>query len=469
MDEFLREINIEIFKKWIFLHHSKDIQISYKDETEDTIVLKTNYSYSEVCFNAYHIIELSVTNPLNDDIVFYLHFQLNSLKHAIELFDEMLDTIKNLIDKPVTKVLLCCSGGLTTSYFASKLNEASNLLDLDFQVDAIGYQQLFDVGNQYDIILLAPQISYQHAKAQETLKDTVVLKIPPAIFAKYDAGHMLSILEDVRTPMKTNTIKNSQPISIKKIKHNIKALCISLIRNSYRVHIVYRLYGHNNEILLDNEIIKNKISLQDIFDVIDIILIQHPDIQIICLCMPGIINDGHIASMHVEGLEDMDIQKVFSRHYDQQLILSNDVNAVAVGYHASQNKYHNLSFMFQPVSCYSGVGHIINDKLHAGHANIAGEVQFLPLDLSANKLELNKTPEGTIELIAKTMLAIITMVAPDAIVFCNVLLPDLRSLQDEIAKYIPKEYIPDIIQIHYLQEYIVSGQMILCLQSLNVI
>lgn len=469
MDEFLRDINIEIFKKWILMHKLENIDIYFKDKQKNIIVFKTNYSYSEVCFNPLQIIELSVTNPKTDEIIFYLHFQMKTLKHAIELFDEMLETIKNTIDRPVTKVLLCCSGGLTTGYFAMKLDEAAQLLGLDYKVDAIGYHQLFEVGHQYDMILLAPQISYNHAKVQETLKDTVVMKIPPVIFATYDAGQMLSILENVRTPMKTNTLKNSQPISIKNIKHNIKVLCISLIRNSYRVHIVYRLYGHNNEILIDNEIIKNKISLRDIFDVIDIILLQHHDIEVIGLCMPGIINDGHISSMHVEGLEDMDIQKIFATHYTQRFILSNDVNAVAVGYHASQNKYHNLSFMFQPVSCYSGVGHIINGRLHTGHCNIAGEVQFLPLELSANKLELNKTPEGTIELIAKTMLGIITMVAPDAIVFCNVLLPEMSSLIEGIAKYIPRNYIPEIIQIHYLQEYIISGQMIICLQTLGLI
>ena len=39
-----------------------------------------------------------------------------------------IETIQKLIKKPVVKVLLCCSGGLTTGYFAQKINEAASLL-----------------------------------------------------------------------------------------------------------------------------------------------------------------------------------------------------------------------------------------------------------------------------------------------------------------------------------------------------
>ncbi len=42
---------------------------------------------------------------------------------------------------------------------------------------AIGYTDLFNVGNDYDVILLAPQISFMHAKVQEILKDKIVLKM----------------------------------------------------------------------------------------------------------------------------------------------------------------------------------------------------------------------------------------------------------------------------------------------------
>src|SRR5699024_4826294 len=112
------------------------------DKNENIIDIKTNYSFSQVIFNPLNIIELSVTNTMTQNIEFYLHFQMKTMKHATELFNEMMNNILQLVDKPKIKILLSCSGGLTTSYFASKLNEAAQILDYHYEVRAIGYTDL---------------------------------------------------------------------------------------------------------------------------------------------------------------------------------------------------------------------------------------------------------------------------------------------------------------------------------------
>ena len=68
--------------------------------------------------------------------------------------------------------------------------------------------------------------------------------------------------------------KNMQP-------SGVKTLCLALIRNSNRVHIVYRLYDENNSILENNEIIKPTLSIQDYYDVIDSMLAKYVDIKVI--------------------------------------------------------------------------------------------------------------------------------------------------------------------------------------------
>ena len=52
---------------------------------------------------------------------------MNTLKHAVSLFNEMITCLLKLDYEAKTKVLLCCSGGLTTSYFAQEINKASKL------------------------------------------------------------------------------------------------------------------------------------------------------------------------------------------------------------------------------------------------------------------------------------------------------------------------------------------------------
>lgn len=467
MNEFLRDIHTMIFKEWILMQDQANYKIRLDSHNANIIVIETNYSYSEVTFNTMNIIELSVTNTFTNEIEFYLHFQMKTMKHAIELFHEMLESIHKLIHRPITKILLSCSGGMTTSFFAEKMNEAAKLLYLNFEVSAIGYNQLYNVGGDYDVIMLAPQISYMHAKVQEILKDQVVIKIPPQVFAKYDVGKTLGIIRDAMDQRKASQIEPTAPISLFKAVHNdVKILTLSLFRNSNRVHIAYRVYGEQNDILLDNEIIKSNVVIQDIFDVLDTVFLKYKDLNVIGISTPGIINDGFVSSSNVNGFGDIDLYNILTQRYQQSFIITNDVNTAAVGYYASQDRYSSITFLFQPTSFYAGAGTIINGQLIKGRLHLAGEVQYLPLNLSNDKLILNKTPEGAIELVAKTILSIISVISPDAIILSCVLIPQVHELKKELERYVPAQYVPDIIKVEDIQEYILLGLMILCARSL---
>lgn len=467
MDEFLRDIHTMIFKEWVLMQDQANYKIRLDSHNANIIVIETNYSYSEVTFNTMNIIELSVTNTFTNEIEFYLHFQMKTMKHAIELFHEMLESIHKLIHRPITKILLSCSGGMTTSFFAEKMNEAAKLLYLNFEVSAIGYNQLYNVGGDYDVIMLAPQISYMHAKVQEILKDQVVIKIPPQVFAKYDVGKTLGIIRDAMNQRKASQIEPTAPISLFKAVHNdVKILTLSLFRNSNRVHIAYRVYGEQNDILLDNEIIKSNVVIQDIFDVLDTVFLKYKDLNVIGISTPGIINDGFVSSSNVNGFGDIDLYNILTQRYQQSFIITNDVNTAAVGYYASQDRYSSITFLFQPTSFYAGAGTIINGQLIKGRLHLAGEVQYLPLNLSNDKLILNKTPEGAIELVAKTILSIISVISPDAIILSCVLIPQVHELKKELERYVPAQYVPDIIKVEDIQEYILLGLMILCARSL---
>ena len=137
-----------------------------------------------------------------------------------------------------------------------------------------------------------------YAKVCEILKNKIVLNIPPAIFAKYDVKKMLSIIEEERNYKRTLAKGMHKPLKAKNMQPSgVKTLCLALIRNSNRVHIVYRLYDENNSILENNEIIKPTLSIQDYYDVIDSMLAKYVDIKVIGLSTPGIIRGDQIISM----------------------------------------------------------------------------------------------------------------------------------------------------------------------------
>lgn len=463
MDEFYEEVYFEIFWKYMnHYHYPKEMKVFFDDHK---ISIETQYSRSEIIKSEFQIFEFQVKNTYTQQVEFYLHFQMKNMRHALDLFKEMMNIIETLVHKPKTKVLLTCSGGLTTGYFAMNLNETANAMHKDYIFKAVTIEQLEEEAQDQDMILLAPQVSYQHASIQEKYSNKIVLKVPPRVYAKYDTGKMLEIIEETQ---KKHYKEEHETLSLCEItQEHGEILTFIFIRNSNRIHIGYRLFGRENEILEDGEIIKTRVTLEDMFDLIDMMMVNHQHIDAIAIATPGIINNGVVSTMQLEGMIDgTNIEEAFKKRYYQKLILINDVNSIAVGYHACQNQYHNISVIFQPVSTNAGLGHIIEDQLHVGLHSLSGEIQFLPMVLSKSRFELNKTAEGTIELLTQIMLSSMITIAPELIVICSVLLPSINQLKDELKKYIPEEYIPEIRQIDYLQDYSFIGSLIVAIREL---
>lgn len=171
MDEFLKDIHTEIFYYWILNQKNRLYRCFQDPDNHQIIILENEDSQGIITFNKYNIIELTVVNKIKHKTEFYLHFQMKNLHHTKHLFEEMVKTIKKISTTPSTKILLCCSGGLTTGYFAEKINEISRLLDLDIEARARRYLDVYEKGLNYDYVLLAPQISYLCANIQKVLKE----------------------------------------------------------------------------------------------------------------------------------------------------------------------------------------------------------------------------------------------------------------------------------------------------------
>ena len=460
MDSFLGNIHTLLFKKWILAQNLEGMQFIENNLNE--ILIKTETCEGLVRFNDLDIIELIVTNTLNDSIDFYIHFQMNNLHHAIGLFEEMIECIHHAMHKTTKKVLLSCSSGFTTSMFADKLNEAAKLLELNYEFNAVGYMDLFDEGVKYDIILLAPQISYQHAKAQQHLQKQTVYNIPPQIFAKYDANALFNFLEENLNKKQINVdeIKES---GYQILKTDEKVLSIIMSRPTPpQVNISYRLI-QDGQIISENTIKKLHINASDITSMIDVLFIQFPDINKVGICLPGVINDD-IPTYSSNPLSNIDILGPLKSKYKAEFILVNDVNAAAIGYYACQNKYKSLSILSQSHFLKAGgVGHIINGQCLFGRKNLAGEVQFMPMNLSEYPRNLN----GMLEFVAHYCLFITIMVAPEAIVVCCPYIISKDDIINAMSTYLPTEFIPDIILVDDLSNYMLNGLLHLCQQKSN--
>ena len=431
MDDFLREIQTSLFREWIN-NQKRDYYHLHQSETDpDAIIIENEYCYSYVTFNPQCIIELCVMNKRTDEMAFYLHFQFKTLKHAISLFEEMDQCIKKMIDQPICRLLLCCSGGMTTAFFADKIKNGIKVLNLNMEVAATSYQKIYNVAQNY---------------------------------ASYNVGALITFVEESLKHKENKYNGYVEPLaSMMEIKTNKNVLAVSINANGENSHISYRLYNSHQDIVLDSNIIKSNIKLQDVLDALDTVVLQNEMIDVISIALPGVMVEGNVYSGIIEG-GNHQLKERLEKRYEKEIYLINDVNAAVVGYYASQNEYKSLAFLFQPIGRMAGSGIVVNGQLVRGMDHLAGEVALLPLKLSDSYLNLANTPEGTLELVTKNIMSIIAIVSPEAIVVYSDLILDSQDVSDEIKKslsqYSLKVY-PKIIKVENILEYILLGTMIL--------
>lgn len=462
MDEFLRELHTSFFRSWILNQSSPQLPI-VQSKDPDVLTIDLPTCHGEITFNPMSIIEFIVTNTNNQRIDFYIHFQMNTLSHAIGLFEEMKQCIFEIQETKKTRILLSCSGGLTTSFFTEELTNAAQLLNLDYEFEAVPYTRLFEEGGNYDVILLAPQISFLHAKVIQVLKDPLIIKIPPRIFAKYDVDQMLTL---IRHEMK-HFHKKEVTSSVTEIKEmpiaKEKTLCISVKRvQAPRININYKLFD-GKQVLQESEIIKTNISERDIYDIVEVMFAKYPDIKAVGISMLGIVQENgvYLPNSMFDGVDFMTYLK---ERYPAKFVLENDGNCAALGYYVTQNQYRSISLVTRTRQLKpGGVGSIFNGELIRGHCNLAGELQYLPLGI----LDYAQTINGFIEQLAHSILSVMAILAPEAIVIYAPALTEINDVLEIVKKKVPEQFLPSFILIDDLREYATIGLLQLCIDSMD--
>ena len=96
-----------VFKEWIKNHETKDYQII--ENNQDCIELNTDYGKAEIHFTDVTegtIVEFNIVSYKDQEVKFYLHFELNDEDHAHQLYDEMVETLIELKNKKILKELI---------------------------------------------------------------------------------------------------------------------------------------------------------------------------------------------------------------------------------------------------------------------------------------------------------------------------------------------------------------------------
>lgn len=94
------------------------------------------------------------------------------------------------------KILLVCAGGMSTSLIVEKMKREIEKRKIeDIKVDANTIEELEQVIDDYDVVMVGPQIRYKEPYiknlcAQRGKKYTI---IPPAIYGSVDSTKILDL------------------------------------------------------------------------------------------------------------------------------------------------------------------------------------------------------------------------------------------------------------------------------------
>lgn len=450
-------MNQKDYIQWIKTHNSDQYVLSEKNA--DLIQLDTSYAIASVQFSHIEdntLVEISIITKKDDQTKFYLHFELKEEAHAKKLFEEMIETLIQLKDKKRLRVLLSCSAGLTTSMFAAQLNEAASTLGIDYEFNAVSYLNIYEEAENYDLILIAPQIGYMLERLQKSLPDHLVLQIPTTYFASYNTGETIQFIQkEIEKYYASKQNKKKKKCHCSKCQKRILSIAVQI--NKEKMRISYRLY--DKRILDENLIIKQAYVIQDLYDIIDTLLLKFDHIDIISIATPGIVKDEKHLVDAASG-KNIDIEMAFDEKYHIPTYVFNNANAACVGFSLEHPEYHNIIFHSQPFGYgHGGEGIMINNKIINGLNGIAGEIRYylhrMQLSDDENKLIWNE--QGAVEIVTKSLLPSIVTIGPEAVAISSRMTPDMEEIKKKLSSFIPESYLPKFYYIKDIIPYMLDG------------
>lgn len=463
------------YRSWIMSQTIPCGQVSKVDDNHFQIV--TDYATAQINFyqveNEPEIIEFRIEREKDHEVIFFLHFHADPQEHAKALFGEMIDVLVETGSHHATRVLLCCTAGLTTSYFAMELNQAAQTLKLDWTFEAVSVSDVYARGLQYDCVLVAPQIGFMQKKIADVLKDIPVLTIPAHVFGAYDAGSCIKLVQEGIKQFHVSLEERARDHILHHCDNDRVILSIAVLPDLRRTLIRSRLYDHGR-VTDSSEAIKPVLYLEDLFDVIETSLCASEGIkpEMIGIAIPGIIHDGTIDLPSSNSIDlkkygnHFAIETFFRNRYHLPVYIFNNVNAAALGWYSAQDTYQNIVFHSQPYGWkMGGEGIIVNGRLLSGKNSSAGEVKYIvPLFSGLDDVgSAVCTPDQMVRVVARDIVGAVTYLDPEVICLRSDMTPYPEEIRKELQKFLPEDHIPRLVKIENMDEYVMLGTMILCL------
>ena len=461
------------YREWMLSRQIEGCTITWEDN--EHIRVATNSMFGKIKFypqgDAPEIVEMHITRKADGAPMFRVRFELEDMLRAKELFLEMAEVLDRTDARGMTRVLLCCTAGVTTTMYERRLTQIAEELSLNYTFRACPLDDAIERNETYDVVMVAPQMGYRYKDAVRAFPNATVIEIPDEIFARFDVRATLRLLLDAMSEGIEQEDTGDTVQVVRPIDNTKDVMVITVVRRVHSQIIGYRVFADGG-VALTGTVYKRHVDFRDIEDVLATIKLDGIDLHsldAVGIALPGVINRWSI-SMPSSDVTDYDQGRALKKRYGVEVYVDNNSNAAAMGCYMRQNDYDTVVFHAQRtgnVNC--GEGFVVDGHLAKGRLNLAGELSALSrwFTYSGKLHEMVWIYPGMREIIAKYLAASICTMAPDAIYVQSALVRDMDALRAEIEKLLPAQNIPPLIWIEDHRELIYLGELSLCIDKLT--
>lgn len=205
MNDFYQSITGLLFYQWLLLNREEykkhHVETLIKEDIDCKVIFfESEEKFGRVTIWDTNVVEEQLYRKKDGSSAFYLHFEIANIGQCRYLFLEFYHCLVKRSAGRRFRVLVCCTGGLTSCLYAAKLQELADLKRYNIRIDATAFTYLKDRYDDYDLIFLAPQVAHQAAQVKMAVpKDLPVRNINPTDYATLDLDYTFNQICDLAT------------------------------------------------------------------------------------------------------------------------------------------------------------------------------------------------------------------------------------------------------------------------------
>ncbi|ALP38849.1 transcriptional regulator [Paenibacillus sp. IHB B 3084] len=249
-------------------------------------------------------------------------------------------------------------------------------------------------------------------------------------------------------------------------------LCLNVKTEGGLDSLTYAVSNLLGDVIVEKTSIVPYIDYEVIEKQIGELISIYGNVKAVGIGIPGVVHQGVIGVCDIDPLIGIPLGPLLYNKYELEITIENDMHLTVYGFYKMQNYDEDKSFAIVnfPKDNFSGAGFIVDGHLLKGNTKFAGEVSFLPFDMTREEqLKQSKNTQGFVPLAVKTITSIIAIIDPVSIALTGEL--SKPTLLDDIyngcLKDIPQEHMPEIFVKSDTNDEYMNGLISVTLESLT--